>query len=85
MERKLKFKPKVTRIKLNPEQAVLSCTCYDGAIRKGHTAGNSHYSFRNSIFHSVSTGAFCDSGKGRYSTPRSDGNTALYENNTSSS
>ena len=29
MPKKLKFKPEITRIKLNPEQAVLSCTCYD--------------------------------------------------------
>ena len=28
MSRKSKFRPKVTRIKLNPEQAVLSCACY---------------------------------------------------------
>jgi len=28
MSRKPKFKPEITRIKLNPEQAVLSCTCY---------------------------------------------------------
>jgi len=32
MGRKLKFRPKITRIKLNPEQAVLSCTCYMGLI-----------------------------------------------------
>lgn len=30
MGRKPGFKPKVRRIKLNPEQAVLSCKCYDG-------------------------------------------------------
>jgi len=29
MVKKPKFKPKITRINLNPEQAVLSCTCYD--------------------------------------------------------
>ena len=29
MSRKPKFKPVVTRIKLNPEQAVLSCSCYN--------------------------------------------------------
>ena len=29
MPRKLKFRPKITRVKLNPEQAVLTCTCYD--------------------------------------------------------
>jgi hypothetical protein len=28
-ERKPKFKPTVTRVKLNPEQAVLSCDCYN--------------------------------------------------------
>jgi len=30
--RKPKFRPKITRIKLNPEQAVLSCYCYFGSI-----------------------------------------------------
>ncbi len=29
MERKPKFKPVITRVKLNPEQAVLQCSCYD--------------------------------------------------------
>lgn len=29
MSRKPKFKPEVTRIKLNPEQAVLQCACYN--------------------------------------------------------
>jgi len=28
MPKKAKFKPLITRIKLNPEQAVLSCNCY---------------------------------------------------------
>ncbi len=28
MPRKPKFKPVITRVKLNPEQAVLSCSCY---------------------------------------------------------
>jgi len=28
MPRKPKFKPVITRVKLNPEQAVLSCACY---------------------------------------------------------
>jgi len=27
--RKPKFKPEITRVKLNPEQAVLQCTCYN--------------------------------------------------------
>lgn len=30
MSKKLKFKPAVTRIKLNPEQAVLACNCWQG-------------------------------------------------------
>ena len=28
MSRKPRFKPEITRVKLNPEQAVLSCTCH---------------------------------------------------------
>lgn len=28
MPRKPKFKPVITRVKLDPEQAVLSCNCY---------------------------------------------------------
>jgi hypothetical protein len=28
MPRKLKFKPQITRVKLNPEQAVLLCPCF---------------------------------------------------------
>ncbi len=28
MPKKPKFRPKITRIKLNPEQAVLACTCW---------------------------------------------------------
>jgi len=28
MARKLKFKPEITRVKLNPEQAVLNCNCH---------------------------------------------------------
>jgi len=27
--RKRKFKPVITRVKLNPEQAVLTCNCYN--------------------------------------------------------
>ena len=27
--RKPKFRPRITRIKLNPEQAVLNCSCYN--------------------------------------------------------
>ncbi len=30
MSRKPKFKPVITRVKLNPEQAVLTCNCFSG-------------------------------------------------------
>ncbi len=36
---KPKFDPIITRIKLNPEQAVLACTCWSGR-RKGTTTTN---------------------------------------------
>ena len=29
MGRKPKFRPRITRVKLNPEQAVLTCDCYN--------------------------------------------------------
>jgi hypothetical protein len=29
MSRRPKFKPEIRRIKLNPEQAVLQCSCYN--------------------------------------------------------
>lgn len=36
MPRKPKFKPVITRVKLNPEQAVLSCNCYSiGTLSSG--------------------------------------------------
>jgi len=28
MPRKLKFRPRISRVKLNPEQAVLTCNCH---------------------------------------------------------
>lgn len=34
MVQKLKFKPVVTRVKLNPEQAVLFCNCYMSGVLK---------------------------------------------------
>ena len=33
MPKEPKFKPEITRIKLNPEQAVLTCNCYDDNTR----------------------------------------------------
>jgi len=35
MPRKPKFKPEITRVKLNPEQAVLACPCYVSGYRTG--------------------------------------------------
>lgn len=47
MPRKPKFKPVITRVKLNPEQAVLSCSCYTGSgrpTRIGPTYSTGHAS-----------------------------------------
>ncbi len=35
MPKKPKFRPRITRIKLNPEQAVLACSCYSSGLRAG--------------------------------------------------
>jgi len=35
MSRKPKFKPEITRVRLNPEQAVLACSCYKYGLRVG--------------------------------------------------
>lgn len=32
MSRKPKFNPEITRVKLNPEQAVLACSCWSNAF-----------------------------------------------------
>lgn len=32
MSRKPRFKPEITRVKLNPEQTVLSCNCYNTGL-----------------------------------------------------
>lgn len=40
MSRKMKFMPVITRIKLDPEQAVLSCGCPNG-IGINQSSGNS--------------------------------------------
>jgi hypothetical protein len=40
MPSRLKFKPKITRVKLNPEQAVLTCVCYSGGYDASRTAAN---------------------------------------------
>ncbi len=39
MSKKPKFKPVISRVKLNPEQAVLACSCYTaGKVSTGYTA-----------------------------------------------
>ncbi|MCD6134700.1 MAG: hypothetical protein J7J25_04245 [Candidatus Omnitrophica bacterium] len=60
MGRKPKFRPRVTRIKLNPEQAVLWCTCY-WAGRTIHATPGGRYRLalsRNSHF--------CSAGPDKY-------------------
>lgn len=39
MSRKPKFRPVITRVRLNPEQAVLACGCYDNKT-KNQTASS---------------------------------------------
>ena len=38
MSKKLKFKPEITRVKLDPEQAVLNCSCYDIGLQAVYTS-----------------------------------------------
>jgi len=42
MSRKPKFRPVITRVKLNPEQAVLTCTCYN---RSDKAASGGYWAF----------------------------------------
>lgn len=37
MAEKIKFKPEITRIRLNPEQAVIACSCYNAGQVAGLT------------------------------------------------
>ena len=49
MTDKPKFKPVITRIKLNPEQAVLACSCWDRAraVNQAGVRANTLYCARN--------------------------------------
>ncbi|GAH12080.1 unnamed protein product, partial [marine sediment metagenome] len=38
MSRKPKFNPEITRVKLNPEQAVLQCDCFNTGQQGSTTA-----------------------------------------------
>lgn len=45
MVRKPKLELKITRIKLNPEQAVLACSCYSGGLRHNTALHAMQFSF----------------------------------------
>jgi len=51
MNRKSKFKPIVTRIELNPEQAVLTCDCY---VSAGGYNLDTGYRYSSSLYHTQS-------------------------------
>ena len=51
MGRKPKFRPVITRIKLNPEQAVLTCDCF--SMRGRHVSQGTGYARIGSGAHSV--------------------------------
>lgn len=52
--RKPKFDPVITRVKLNPEQAVLSCACWGVGWR-----ADGHVRAAGSAFHALSIGHNC--------------------------
>ncbi len=56
MGRKPKFRPKITRVKLNPEQAVLSCNCWStGRVFQSQ----SHVAWRYWVGTSPELGRIC--------------------------
>jgi hypothetical protein len=64
MSRKLKFKPVITRVKLNPEQAVLMCECYSTGKKYlvGGTLGTScsynySYGVKGTFYNFTTSGA----------------------------
>ena len=44
MPKKEKFKPVISRVKLNPEQAVLVCSCYNAGMVYGGNIGTRYTS-----------------------------------------
>ena len=54
MSRKPKFRPEIRRIKLNPEQAVLLCNCYDSGVTIFLSMEHSGYDWRH-----TSTPGYC--------------------------
>jgi len=54
---KPKFKPEITRVKLNPEQAVLTCTCYSrGRASYGFTPNRN----RSICFYGTKKTGYCN-------------------------
>ena len=45
MAKKPKFKPRITRVKLNPEQAVLACDCYHSGFKHRRITGDSYCAY----------------------------------------
>lgn len=71
MGRKPKFKPMITRIKLNPEQAVLTCNCFNAGFRL----------YRTSIKTSIADVSGCDNARIRAGNSCDDGD-SLYSGAT---
>jgi len=46
MAKKPKFNPEITRIKLNPEQAVLACSCYNTGNQAGANISSQRFQCR---------------------------------------
>ncbi len=57
MSRKPKFKPEITRVKLNPEQAVLACSCYDRGMASSASGTDTNYCRSNMRGWAKSSGA----------------------------
>ncbi len=57
MTEKLNFKPIITRIKLNPEQAVLSCACFSVSLQRATSGTNTTACTVGKIMRSVKTQA----------------------------
>jgi hypothetical protein len=69
MAKKLKFKLEITRVKLNPEQAVLSCTCYmDVGGGWGYNGGHSGRYTGYELVSGSGSPTWCNGGKGTYTT-----------------
>ncbi len=54
MSRRPKFNPEISRVKLNPEQAVLQCACFGATAKVWNSSANKG-----------SSATFCNAGSGR--------------------